>query len=87
MSDLSERILAVYRLLCGCWVALWVLLNTESLVKFTCFCRVNSETLIPKPTDKNVAIIGCDHKAVGIDLDALVHKVCDLPLVHTRVIG
>lgn len=64
------------------------LFNTENKlsVKITSFCRVNSETLIPKPADENVAIICCDHKAVGIDLDALVHKVCDLPFVHTRII-
>lgn len=61
----------------------------KKLVVFrvTCFCRINSKALVPKTTDKNVAIICCDHEAVCIDLDALIHKVCDLPFVHTRVIG
>lgn len=64
------------------------LLSTENKlgVMITCFCRVNSETLIPKPADENVAVICCDYKAVGVDLDALVHKVCDLTFVHTRII-
>lgn len=53
----------------------------------TCFRRINSKALVPEPTDKNVAIICCDHEAMRIDLDALIHKVCDLPFVHTRVIG
>lgn len=57
------------------------------IVQFTCFCRINSETLIPESTDENIAVIGCDHKAVRIDLYALVNKVCDLPFVHSRVIG
>lgn len=55
--------------------------------KHTCFCRVNSEALIPESTDKNVAIICRDHETMCIDLDTLINEVRDLPLVHTRVIG
>lgn len=55
--------------------------------KDTCFGRINSETLIPESTDENIAIIRCDHKTMCIDLYTLVNKVCDLPFVHTRVIG
>ena len=57
------------------------------IAQFTCFCRINSEALIPESTDKNIAIVCCDHKTMGVDLYALVNKVCDLPFVHTRVIG
>lgn len=66
--------------------------NTENkmncfIIKVTCFCRINSEALVPESTDKNIPIICCDHKTMRIDLYTLVHKVCDLPFVHTRVIG
>lgn len=57
------------------------------IVQFTCFCRINSEALIPESTDKNIAIIRRDHKTMCVDLYALVNEVCDLPFIHTRVIG
>lgn len=57
------------------------------IVQFTCFCRINSEALIPESTDKNIAIICRDHKTMCVDLYALVNEVCDLSFIHTRVIG
>lgn len=57
------------------------------IVRITCFCRINSEALIPESTDKNIAIICCDHKTMCIDLYTLVNEVCDLPFVYTRIIG
>lgn len=53
----------------------------------TSFSGVNAETLVPESTDQDVAIVSCDHKAVRVDLDALVDQVGDLTLVHARVIG
>lgn len=53
----------------------------------TCFGWVHTKTFVPESTDKDVAIICCHNKAVSINLDALIHKVRDLPLVHTGVIG
>lgn len=66
---------------------MWPKKKQVVVFRVTCFCRINSKALVPETTDKNVAIICCDHEAVCIDLDALIHKVCDLPFVHTRVIG
>lgn len=61
--------------------------NWYSVVQVTCFCRVNSEALVPESTDKDVAVVGCDHEAVCVHLYTLVNEVCDLPFVDTRVIG
>lgn len=53
----------------------------------TCFCGVDSETLVPEATRQDVAIVSSDHKTVCVDLNALVHQVSDLPFIHSRVIG
>lgn len=66
---------------------MWPKKTQVVVFRVTCFCRINSKTLVPETTDKNVAIIRCDHKTMCIDLDALIHQVCNLPLVHTGVIG
>ena len=55
--------------------------------QFTCVGRLTSEALLPESTDKNIAIICRDHKTMCVDLYALVNEVCDLPFIHTRVIG
>lgn len=54
--------------------------------KCTSFSGVNTEALVPEAADQNVAVVGSNHKTVRVDLDALVHKVGDLPLVHARVV-
>lgn len=48
----------------------------------TSFSGVNTEALVPEATDQDVAVVGCNHETVRVDLDALVHEVSDLTLVH-----
>lgn len=50
-------------------------------IKITCVCGVDSETLIPEATDKNIAVVRSDDEALGMNLDALVQKVSYLPPV------
>lgn len=58
--------------------------NKHCLIKTrpTGFSRVNTEALVPETTDQDVAVVGSNHKTVCVDLDALVHQVSDLTLVH-----
>lgn len=58
----------------------------QTLNQLTSFCRVDAEALVPETADQDVAVVGRDHEAVRVDLDALVHQVGDLTLVHARVI-
>ncbi len=53
----------------------------------TCLRGVNTETLIPETTCQDVAVVGCHHKAVRVDLNALINQICDLPFTNARVIG
>lgn len=48
----------------------------------TSFSGVNTEALVPEAADQDVAVVGSNHKTVCVDLDALVHQVSDLTLVH-----
>ena len=57
-----------------------------ALVSRTSFSGVNAKALVPEAADQDVAVVGRDHEAVRVDLDALVHQVCDLTLVHARVV-
>lgn len=54
----------------------------QALNQLTSFCRVDAEALVPETADQDVAVVSCDHEAVCVDLDALVHQVGDLTLVH-----
>lgn len=58
----------------------------QTLNQLTSLCRVDAEALVPETADQDVAVVGRDHEAVRVDLDALVHQVGDLTLVHARVV-
>ena len=64
-----------------------VQMQYHSVVDHTSFCGVNSEALVPEATHQDVAVIRRHHEAVCVDLDTLIHEVCDLPLVYSRVVG
>ena len=53
----------------------------------TSFSRVDPKALVPETAHQDVAVVGGNHEAVCVDLDALVHQVCDLTLVHPRVVS
>lgn len=61
--------------------------NAQRKMAITCVGGVDTETLIPEATNQDEAVIGSDHKALGIDLNALIQEVSNLPSVHASVIS